>query len=133
MNPLATLDALLADWASPRVRRLVHALLALILIIVTAVLAAGGDWEAALISLVGTVYAALNKANTPAVDLDSAGVSTGEDDDLTYEEAGGLDFPEDPGTALYGTQPPLYQPGSDAEGFGGDAPLSGPENGSQRP
>lgn len=33
---------------------------------------------------------------------------------------------------LYGTQPPLHRPGSDAEGFGGDAPLPGPENGSHR-
>lgn len=66
LNPLALLDSLLEDWASPRVRRLVHALLALALLVVTTVLAAGGDWKVALGTLAVTIYAAMNKANTPA-------------------------------------------------------------------
>lgn len=65
LNLIALLDSLLEDWASPKVRRLIHALLALALFVITAVLAAGGDWKAALGTLAVTVYAAMNKANTP--------------------------------------------------------------------
>lgn len=97
MNPITVLnnllDTLLGDWASPRVRRLVHALIAAVLVVVSAVLAADGDWQAALISLAVTVYAAMNKANTPATALDEAGEDSEVDDGLTYEEAGGQDFP----------------------------------------
>lgn len=92
MNPITLLDSILSDWASPRVRRLVHALIALVLVIVSAVMAADGDFKAAALSLAVTIYAAINKANTPATDLEVAGSSTYEDDGLTYEEAGGLPF-----------------------------------------
>lgn len=97
-----TLDSLLADWVSPRVRRLVHALLSLALLVVTAVLAANGDWKIALISLAGTFYAAMNKANTPATDLDPAGSGTdldlGEITDGTTGEVYPLYSPGDTGS-----------------------------------
>jgi hypothetical protein len=95
-NPFTLLDKFLADYASPRTRRLVHLALALGLLVLSAVLAADGDWEKALISLAATLYAAVNKANTPAV----TEVDLQQDDAETYEEAGGQPFPEDPGTAL---------------------------------
>jgi hypothetical protein len=79
LNPLALLDALLADWASPRVRRLIHTLLALVLVVVTAVLAAGGDWKVALGTLLAALYAAINKANTPG---ETVYLETGEDENL---------------------------------------------------
>lgn len=94
MNPLTTLDNLLSDWASPRVRRLIHALLALALLVATAVLAYDGDWKAALLSLGATLYAAVNKANTPSTTLDEAGAGDEFDDGLSYEEAGGMPFPD---------------------------------------
>lgn len=94
MNPLNTLDSILSDWASPRVRRLVHALLALGLLVVAAYFAADKDWAVAIPALLATVYAAVNKANTPATTLEDSGVDTTVDDGLTYEEAGGAPFPE---------------------------------------
>lgn len=93
-NPLTMLDSLLSDWASPRVRRLIHALIAAALLVVSAILAADGDWKAALLSLAVTAYAAMNKANTPPATLDAAGEDSEPGDLLTYEEAGGLPFPE---------------------------------------
>lgn len=64
MNPLTLLDKILEDWASERVRRLVHGLLVLAAVIVTIVLAAGGDWREALAALVAAIYAGANHANT---------------------------------------------------------------------
>jgi hypothetical protein len=94
-NPLEIIDSILSDWASPKVRRLIHALIALGLLVGSAVLAADGDWAVAALTLFGTLYAAVNKANTPAVALSDAG-EIEVSDDLTYEEAGGQPFPEDP-------------------------------------
>lgn len=137
MNPITTLDSILSDWASPRARRLVHALIALVLLIVTAYFAAGGDWAVAVPALLATVYAAMNKANTPATALTTAGVDDTVDDGLTYEQAGGAPFPEgdtyviEPpmshttGT-IYQQVTPMHQPGSDEDGFGGDAPKTDP-------
>ncbi len=96
-NPLEIIDGILSDWASPKVRRLIHALIALGLLVGSAVLAADGDWAVAALALFGTLYAAVNKANTPATPLGDAG-EIEVDDDLTYEESGGLPFPEDPPT-----------------------------------
>jgi len=94
MNLINSLDKILSDWTSPRVRRLVHALLALGLLVLTVWQAADGDWKIALASLAATLYAAANKANTPATPLTDAGVDDTVDDGLTYEEAGGGEFPE---------------------------------------
>lgn len=91
-NPLVLLDSLLGDWASPRVRRLIHGLILLVAIIVSIWLAADGDWEKFIGALVAVFYAASNVANTPAVNLDPAGEDNEPDDDLTYEEAGGLPY-----------------------------------------
>lgn len=88
-NPIAMLDSLLADYASPRTRRLIHFMIAMTMLIVSALLVAEGDWKKALLSLAATLYAAVNKANTGTEpdDLDA-------DDGLSYEEAGGQPFPE---------------------------------------
>lgn len=87
-NPLALLDMLLADWASPKVRRLIHGLLTLALGLVALWLAMEGDWQEFLLALVAAVYAGANKANTP--------VSGNEDEPLfnddVYEEYGGDGF-----------------------------------------
>lgn len=66
VNPLTYLDELLADWVSPRARRLIHSLLTLSLVILGAWLAAEGDWKRAALSLVASLYAASNRANTGA-------------------------------------------------------------------
>lgn len=58
------LDSVLKDYLSPKHRRLFHLVLAAVLLVVSAVLTADGDWKQALISLAGTVYAYANKANT---------------------------------------------------------------------
>lgn len=94
MNPIEALDNLLADYASPKVRRLIHSLLFLGLAIAVAVLTFDGDWVKALVAAAGLVYAALNKANTPGTDLDPAGVTSESDDGLSYEQSGGQPFPE---------------------------------------
>ena len=67
LNPLALLDSILADWASPRVRRLVHGVLLLLVVILSLWLAAGGDWLAFAGALAAAVYAGSNHANTPPV------------------------------------------------------------------
>lgn len=100
LNPLTILDQILGDWASPKVRRLVHSLIALIVALVAIYLAVDGDWVAFVIALGGTLYAVANKANTPATELTPAGVDDPHgadlDESVSYEEAGGNDFPSDP-------------------------------------
>jgi hypothetical protein len=92
LRVLDGLDSLLADWASPRTRRLLHALLTFALLAVTAYLAADGDWKKALVSLLLGLYASANHANTPTPALYAP--DTGEvDDGLTYYEAGGGAYP----------------------------------------
>lgn len=71
MHPFALLDTILKDWVSPRVRRLLHALLAVGLVVATAYYAADGDWKVALATLVAAAYAAANKANTTPESDDS--------------------------------------------------------------
>lgn len=89
MNPLTLLDSLLADWASPRVRRLVHGLLTIAAMVVTAYFAAEQDWSKAIAALVAMFYTEANRANTPATPLTSPDDIDETDDGLTYEEAGG--------------------------------------------
>jgi hypothetical protein len=63
-NPFSLLDGLLTEWTTPRVRRLIHTLLLIAAIVITIVLAAGGDWVAALGALFLSFYTGSNRANT---------------------------------------------------------------------
>lgn len=92
MNPLDILDAILADWVSPRARRLIHSLLLLAAVVTAGWLASDGDWGEALIAAVAAFYAASNRSNTQP-NLKPAGFDFDDpDDDLTYEQAGGQPF-----------------------------------------
>lgn len=64
LNPLALLDVVLADWASDRVRRLVHGVVLLAMFLVTVWLGVEGDWKEALLTLAAAIYAGANRANT---------------------------------------------------------------------
>lgn len=64
MNPFDILDSILEDYASPRTRRLLHAIILFVVTLVAIWLAAEGDWKKAVIALVAAFYAAANKANT---------------------------------------------------------------------
>ena len=64
MNPLTLIDSILEDWASPRVRRLIHGLLLLAATLAGLWLAADGDWIEALGALVAAMYVGSNHANT---------------------------------------------------------------------
>ena len=61
-NPLHVLDLILADWASPKVRRLIHNLIALGVSLVGIWLAANGDWLVALGALAMLLLAFLPEA-----------------------------------------------------------------------
>lgn len=93
LNPLDLLDSLLSDYLSPKARRALHTALVLVAVVVTIVLAAGGDWKAAVGSLVAAIYAGANRANTPAPVAEEPVIETEDDlhdyeeDGLTYEEA----------------------------------------------
>lgn len=82
LNPLALIDAVLADWASERVRRSVHALILLGASAVTIWLAAEGDWKVALLSLAAVLYAGSNHANTPDSALPTDSLHGGTDETL---------------------------------------------------
>lgn len=102
LNPLTILDSLLGDWATPKVRRLIHGLVLLAVAVAGIWLAANGDWTEFIVAIVAAVYAAANKANTPATDLADAGDDEPDvEDGLSYEEAGGLPLGDDE-SALYG-------------------------------
>lgn len=92
MNPFDLLDSLLLDWASPRVRRSIHTVLLLVAGLVSVYLAVDGDWGQFAISLIATLYAAANKANTPAIDLHPSGTVMEPDDGLSYEASGGAAY-----------------------------------------
>ena len=64
LNPLSLLDNLLADWASPKVRRLVHGLLLLVASVASIYLAVEGDWRKFIVALIATLYVGSNRANT---------------------------------------------------------------------
>lgn len=64
VNPLTLLDVLLAEYASPKARRIIHGVILLALSLVTLWLAVEGDWKEFAISLAAAVYAAANRANT---------------------------------------------------------------------
>lgn len=66
LNPFNLLDSILEDYASPRLRRLIHTLILLVVAVVAIWLAAEGDWKKFLVALGATFYAAANKANTHA-------------------------------------------------------------------
>lgn len=65
LNPLALLDSVLTDWTSARVRRLIHAIVLLLLFLAGLWLTAQGNWKEALGALVAAGYAASNHSNTP--------------------------------------------------------------------
>jgi hypothetical protein len=69
-NPLAMLDKVLAEYASPKARRAIHAALMLVAGLVTLWLAYDKNWMEALIALAATVYAGANKANTHPEDTE---------------------------------------------------------------
>lgn len=95
-NPLVLLDLLLGDLVSPRIRRILHGVVLLVLSVAGIWLAAGGDWQEAVAAFLVAAYAAQNKANTPATDLAEPGDDEPDEvdpeDDLTYEDLGGLPF-----------------------------------------
>lgn len=99
MNPFTLLDSILADYASPRVRRLIHTLILLACAGVTIWLGAEGDWREALLALAAALYAGANKANTSASDLTPAEDDAIVDDGESYWQAGGLPYPSDEGRA----------------------------------
>lgn len=67
MNILDTLDSILMDWTSPRVRRLIHSVLLIFTTVLTVLLTVDGDWRDALIALVAVLYTASNRSNTPEI------------------------------------------------------------------
>lgn len=66
-NPMEALDDLLADYASPKTRRLLHGLLSLAVAIVGVWLVANGDWKEFALALGALVYTYANKANTDPI------------------------------------------------------------------
>ena len=64
LNPFNIVDSILADWASPRVRRTIHALLTMAAAVVSIYLAADGDWRQAAVAFAALLYAGANHANT---------------------------------------------------------------------
>lgn len=64
LNPFVLLDSLLEDYASPAIRRLLHAIILLAVALVAIWQAAEGDWEKFALSVLASLYAAANKANT---------------------------------------------------------------------
>jgi hypothetical protein len=68
LNPFAVLDSILADYASPKVRRLFHTLILLVVAVVAMWMAAEGDWKKFVVALGVAFYAAANKANTQPTD-----------------------------------------------------------------
>lgn len=87
MNPLTIIDALLTEWASPKTRRLVHGLLGLALVVVSAWLAADQDWKVAATTLVLALYTEANRRNTPPQD--------GEDDEDDFAGADDIVFTDE--------------------------------------
>lgn len=63
-NPLGVIDSVLEDWVSPRVRRTIHALLALAAVVAAIWVATEGNWGAFIGALVAAFYAESNRANT---------------------------------------------------------------------
>lgn len=97
MNPIHAIDQLLGDWASPKVRRSLHSLVALVAFGITIWQGTDGDPKKAVVAGVVALYGAANKANTLHTDLAAAGTGHQDDDDDdedTYEAAGGADFPQ---------------------------------------
>lgn len=94
-NPIHLLDLILADWASPRARRLVHGLIALVLGVLAVIVSVEGDWDRLLPILLAALYAAANKANTLETPLSPSGDDEVPFDGVSYEEAGGNDFDMD--------------------------------------
>lgn len=94
MNPFTLLDNILSEYASPKVRRLVHLAILLVTAVVTIYFAAGGDWTQFAIALAAALYAGANKANTPAPEkvddvTEYTGEVSGNPEPGTYEDESG--------------------------------------------
>jgi hypothetical protein len=110
LNPLHLIDSLLRDWASPRVRRLIHGLILLAVVVGGIWLAADGDWVKFAGALLAAFYAASNVANT-----DPDGVVLHEEDFHDGDnEAEGVEYLDDePDDEDTYTEPIIYGSGVD--------------------
>lgn len=79
-----------------------------------------------VISVIATAVGTWFTANAPVIGpgdpLLVNSVGDGEEGSILYVDAEDGIEPYDPGAPLHGQTEPLHQPGSDADGFGGDAP-----------
>lgn len=95
----------LINVLTPKVRGIAYAALFVMAVVFSAYQAAGGDWAefigGVITALLG-LTAASNASTTPVLVEDEDGEDDAEDD-LSYEESGGLPFPSDyDESALYG-------------------------------
>lgn len=130
MNPFTSLvayiDRLFEDYANPHARRVFHAVLTLAFLIVLVWQAAGENWVEALLALLAAGYTQANKANTapiPEQPVDPLDHAAWESQPTHVDDL----IPRTPfhdASDLYGGTGgiPANQPGSDEDGFGGDAP-----------
>lgn len=81
MNPIKILDQILTDYASPKVRRVVHALVALAVSLLGIYLAAEGDWAKAGAAVLALLYAEANRVNTPIPEPEPGPVVSGNFED----------------------------------------------------
>lgn len=105
LNPLVLLDILLADLVPAKGRRIIHNFVLLVIAVVALWLAADKDWWQAVLALIGAVYAASNRANTP--DEDETLVSRNEEIEDDKSERAPTPVTEDeiypePETGTYG-------------------------------
>lgn len=63
-NPIKIIDAILADWTSPRVRRTLHGLLSLALIALAVWFGVEQDWREFVLAALAALYTESNRANT---------------------------------------------------------------------
>lgn len=82
LNPLVLLDILLSDIVPAKGRRIIHNLILLVVAVLAIWLAVDGDWWQFLVAIVGALYAASNRANTPDESVSR------NDEDETDEEVG---------------------------------------------
>lgn len=103
LNPLTILDALLADYLSEKARRVIHGVILLIAAIVAIWLGVEGNWKEFAVAVVTAIYAAANKANTPAIsDAEFEALHAGDEPETVYVD----ETPYDAGDQ------PLFEDGS---------------------
>lgn len=86
MNPLIYLDSLLQDWASPKVRRVIHSLVLLLLGLFALWQTFDGNWEAVVGALAAAVYAESNRANTPPIEVETPNTEIDDYDGNDYPD-----------------------------------------------